>query len=128
MPNHMYNVLRMSGKGHTIDLILESIKTKDNCIDFDKIVSIPDDIKEWYQEEDNWYGWNLEHWGTKWNSFDSELINNSLIRFTTAYTPPLPVIAKLSKLFKTVEFTLIYFEEINDIQNIIVYKNGKRKT
>jgi hypothetical protein len=122
MPNNMFNVLRLTGKESIIAQILKDIKTEDNFIDFEKIIPIPN--IDWYNSKDNWYKWNIQNWGTKWNSYDSKQLNN-VIYFTTAYSSPFPIIEQLSKLYKTVKFTLIYFEESNDIQDIVVYKNGK---
>ena len=40
----------------------------------------------------NWYDWRVENWGTKWNSYDFELDDESKsklqVRFLTAWCPP----------------------------------------
>jgi hypothetical protein len=56
---------------------------------------------------DNWYDWSLQNWGTKWNCSDA-FINESGMSFTTAWSPPLPVIAVLAKkLNKDLRMTYI---------------------
>lgn len=57
------------------------------------------------EEEENWYDWNVEHWGTKWDANDPLIAeyfehgkgtppNQSFITLTfeTAWSPPLPFI------------------------------------
>jgi len=71
----------------------------------------------------NWYDWNVTNWGTKWDVAvhddkeysDTELVeeteNSLAYRFNTAWSPPVPAIAKLSEQYPTVTFTLSYEEE-----------------
>lgn len=44
----------------------------------------------------DWYDWSWANWGTKWNSYDGSLGDDGM-SFYTAWEPPIPVIAKLSK-------------------------------
>jgi hypothetical protein len=71
----------------------------------------------------NWYDWNVTNWGTKWDVAvrdndkypDTELMeeteNSLAYRFNTAWSPPMPAIAKLSEQYPTLVFTLSYEEE-----------------
>ena len=43
----------------------------------------------------DWYDWNCKNWGTKWNSYDVELMSPGVLQFDTAWDAPHPVIAKL---------------------------------
>ena len=87
----------------------------------------PNDEKAWFQSN-NWYDWNVRNWGTKWDvaSTDEEIYSEtSLIdegiddnqkyflvyRFDTAWSPPIPVIEKLSKQYPSLKITLDYEEE-----------------
>lgn len=45
-----------------------------------------------------WYDWCIEHWGTKWNAYAIEAEGRE-IRFSTAWSPPLPVIERLAREF-----------------------------
>ena len=62
-----------------------------------------------------WWGWCVANWGTKWNAYsvgEPELLSDrTTIRFNTAWLPALPVVARLSELFPSVELTLRYFDE-----------------
>lgn len=46
----------------------------------------------------NWYGWNVEHWGTKWNAYCFERISDTEVEFQTAWSAPHPVIEALAMM------------------------------
>jgi hypothetical protein len=50
----------------------------------------------------DWYGWSVENWGTKWNSYDFCLVSQDpdklVIRFDTAWSVPMPIFQKLLEL------------------------------
>jgi len=61
------------------------------------------------------YEWCLKNWNTKWNACNVELNDNIeegilTYYFDTAWTPPLPVIKKMSEMFPELKFELRYFE------------------
>jgi hypothetical protein len=58
----------------------------------------------------NWYNWNIENWGTKWNASDV-YISDGVIDFETAWSPAEPVIASLAKRFPEVTFIHDYVEQ-----------------
>jgi len=114
MPNHCYNEIQIvSDKG------LESIRklivnenqvpleeqTQLNgdtqLIDFNLVVPQPDDV--------DWYEWNCANWGTKWNAYECEILQDCNgeytdmleIKFTTAWCPPEAWVKRLAeKLFE----------------------------
>ena len=71
----------------------------------------------------DWYEWRGRrskngycdgHWGTKWNALCCAPVNGAtdtqaLIAFSTAWSPPRPVIVELSKTFPKLTFTLKYW-------------------
>ncbi len=75
------------------------------------------------ETEYNWYVFNNREWGTKWDigmsdgnkycetSLDHEDETSLTYRFSTAWSPPLPVIETLSKQYPKLEMTLEYEEE-----------------
>jgi len=141
MPNDTYNVLYLEDTKDNITLKEaiydylsfihdEKTNTVETNLDFDKIIKMPDDLKnlparlgsvgeeelrEKYRQNaekygySNWYEWAVANWGTKWNSYDGHLIDTSL-SFYTAWSPPLPVIKELSKLTGKV-FVLDYVDK-----------------
>ncbi len=71
----------------------------------------------------NWYDWNVRHWGTKWDvavRHDEEYPETELYeedettlayKFNTAWSPPMPAIQRLSQQYPTLNFNLSYEEE-----------------
>jgi hypothetical protein len=54
-----------------------------------------------------WYSWSREKWGTKWNSYSCERINDGMFDFETAWNGVPNLIYKISKMFPEVKF---YYE------------------
>lgn len=64
----------------------------------------------------NWYDWQLAHWGTKWNSYDHFLMDeedeeNELFGFSTAWSHPIPIMESLSIKFPTIKFSVRFADE-----------------
>lgn len=113
MPNHVTNNIRISVRDMGLKEFLAKIKGECDVIDFQTIIPPPDHPAykaEGLTAEDrkanpdtNWYDWNVEHWGTKWNAYSQSLESQwdggdcceVEIRFDTAWAPPLPVIEAL---------------------------------
>lgn len=75
----------------------------------------------------NWYNWNIENWGTKWNAYNQPDNRNTdnIIFFQTAWNCPNKVIERLSKMFPDVEFEIAWADEnIGYNIGIIKLKNG----
>jgi len=64
---------------------------------------------------DNWYDWQVNNWGTKWDL--KELVANELddyqctLVFQTAWCPPEPIVDKLREMFPDLEFYGVWIEE-----------------
>lgn len=50
-----------------------------------------------------WYDWCQKNWGTKWSAYETRLFDADTLTFTSANTPPEPVLARLSKMYPDVE-------------------------
>jgi hypothetical protein len=107
MPNHVTNKIEFYGEKENIKKVLELINGEDECIDFNKIIPTPDNIyqgnlgeeKRRLYGKNNWYDWNIDNWGTKWNAYSSWLdAENNVIYFDTAWSSPTPVLDALAKL------------------------------
>ena len=136
IPNHVKNVIKISKlKKDDIDIILNLIasplsedRPTEYAIDFDKIIPEPRDESECPDEYKvnkeshieslkdrpwfNWYKWHIDHWGTKWGAYDCYTkIGKTWIMlvFSTAWTPPMPIISKLPVL--GYEITARYADE-----------------
>jgi Ferredoxin-like domain in Api92-like protein len=53
----------------------------------------------------SWYEWSIQHWGTKWNACDPEIIDEGSYRiditFNTAWSAPMPIFKALKATFPT---------------------------
>ena len=115
MPNHVRNVVSFSGKD--VYSIIDLVNTNEQ-FDFEKIISMPDDIvKSNLSSEDmqksngkNWYNWSIDNWGTKWNAYDSEFGGTGVV-FSTAWSCPMPVFEKLSAMFSETTIHVEYADE-----------------
>lgn len=95
MPNWVRSELAISGERAELDRFIELARNdnyyheeedpKDRVtfFDFGKFMPRPS------EEADNWYDWNCENWGTKWNAKFVELDNDCeeliIYRFETAW-------------------------------------------
>ena len=132
MPNNVRHVAEFSGKQEDVDFLLGILKTDENDdgkqwtlhIDFNNIIPQPKSLfggPIGREEEErtrgwNWYDWNNENWGTKWNAYSTEKDGNTL-RFDTAWASPTPVMKKLHEICAKyhVVCTITYADE--DIGN-----------
>lgn len=65
----------------------------------------------------DWYSWAWVNWGTKWNAKHAQISVNRPaqghieITFETAWSPPIPVIAKMVEMFPALSFNFSSQEE-----------------
>ena len=142
MPNWCRNRVTVFGKEEDISKISEIFSDKKSI--FDHIKKSPDwkrlpnekgefpklrqelnkDGSVFYEtydfpdgkNDDRWYHWNIQNWGTKWDitadsvdmeSYDSEQLE---IEFSTAWSPPEPICKKLRQMFPDLSFSWFYDE------------------
>jgi len=58
----------------------------------------------------DWYGWQTENWGTKWNACEVFELDEGF-EFQTAWSTPFEILRKLSKLFPDVEIEVRFSDE-----------------
>jgi len=83
-----------------------------------------EDLKEYY--ESSWYEWNTTYWGCKWDASEVELDeygSEKHFRFATPWSPPLPVLAELSRQYPELEIELDWEEE-QGFGGTFVFTNG----
>ena len=142
MPNWCRNRVTVFGKEEDISKISEIFSDKKSI--FDHIIKSPDwkrlpnekgefpklrqelnkDGSVFYEtydfpdgkNDDRWYHWNIQNWGTKWDitadsvdmeSYDSEQLE---IEFSTAWSPPEPICKRLREMFPESSFSWFYDE------------------
>lgn len=117
MPNHVYQKIRVRDQNNKNNLreLKKKILNKNNELDFNLIIPQPENIfKGNLGEEElkmcqennrpNWYHWNQEFWGTKWNAYSTQISKNKddILEFTflTAWSIPKPIVEKLFEFFQ----------------------------
>lgn len=87
MPNWCDNAATLTSSKEKVDALVAVLEDKDNQQVFQHLRPRP------ASEEDNWYEWNCNNWGTKWDisvidwdRYDDETV---WISFETAWAPPL---------------------------------------
>jgi len=83
------------------------------------------------------YEWCSENWGTKWGICRAELTdeytwelegeerNDLNYSFETAWSPPCPLVVRMSVLFPSLTFELRYFESGGGFNGLFVCEKGK---
>ena len=124
MPNNCYNKVSIYGK--EASKIASELESEETVFDFSKVLPEPDydkvEVKSTFPKEDEkddfrmpkWWDWRVQNWGTKWNSYDDhvEIVDDDEVEYTfsTAWSPPEPVIHKLRELYPDVSITAFYDE------------------
>jgi hypothetical protein len=99
MPNHITNIINAPKE------VLDSLLNNEGEVDFNNIIPMPKD------QEDNWYAWSCENWGTKWNAYDTYRIDDDQITFNTAWSAPIPFFEALSEKFPEYLIEVTYADE-----------------
>ena len=141
MPNHIKNIVDFSDFSTNQfkkiqdeicgDEILDDGEKR--LFDFLKIIPAPDHLI--YPLEDyastkhplNWYNWNREHWGTKWNSYDLSDWKKQRISFYTAWNMPDPIFKALSLKYPKSKIEVSFADEdIGRNCGMAIYRAGVR--
>jgi hypothetical protein len=130
MPNWCSNTLQISGDKEQLEMFKQKSISKsamdvdiflmDGCIPMPEELAICEDITPEENAQriakygyDNWYFWRLENWGSKWDAHESyieEDENGLTINFDTAWSPAIPYIKQVAKMFPDLIFDLYFME------------------
>lgn len=94
----------------------------DHFPDFEKVITPPENIfrgdlgkeeKEMCTREGrpNWLDFNIENWGSKWNSFSCQKEDDNIFTFETAWNGVPLIVSAMSSLFPDVTFKYEYSDE-----------------
>src|SRR5437016_3667433 len=108
VPNWCDNRLAIRGAPELVMELVELVEG-DGVFDFQRLVPMPDKIREGGAHQagglgnglPGWYQWSVENWGVKWNAWDVTRrgygrTGRVRYRFFTAYKPPWPVFNALA--------------------------------
>lgn len=120
MPNHVTTELR-APKG-----VLDSLAGENGAVDFNTVLPMPGEDSPTFTATKTefapgivGYGfdgyspmdWARQHWGSKWNAYDIDRVNDTTVRFDTAWSHPEPVITALSLKFPDAPIDVKYADE-----------------
>ncbi len=96
--------------------------------DFNKVLPMPESVKKTigdYGFSPEWYVWSVENWGTKWNSYSHEQVDNSAYMFETAWSGVPKIIETISKRFPDVLLKYEFSDEDTGCNTgVYEFKNG----
>ena len=118
---------------------------REEIIDFNDYVPYPNELP--YNK--GGYEWCIKNWGTKWNAIEPRLTEDEkyykyteedigepidewqtrkvIIDFTTAWSPPTPVVIAMSRQFPKLVFELRFEEQGMQFQGVFVAEAGEIK-
>ena len=137
MPNWFYFSVNVSGAKKDVEQFVENVKgsekfeTEGREFDFNHFIPQPENIfrenisGDKKKELDavsvpNWYDWNNQNWGTKWNAnVESAFCISSVEGFpmeyeyelATAWAFPTSVMRKMIEMYPNLDFTIVGEEE-----------------
>ena len=141
MPNWFYFSLNVSGEKKDVEQFVENVKgsekfeTEGREFDFNHFVPQPENLyrdnlstdKEKELESQglpNWYRWNNENWGTKWNAvcedFEQHDFPSVTYNLRTAWAFPNQVIAKMIDMYSPKLAFIITGEEESNAYGVHV--------
>lgn len=119
MPNHVTHKIEWKDESGISDAIFDAV-CPDGKFDFETLIPQPAHVYRGgissVDEQDfhiNWFSWNTENWGTKWNCYDQTCgVKDGVgwIEFDTAWSIPYPIISAFCNKFQ-IPFTHSYFDE-----------------
>ena len=123
MPNYCENVVIINGKESDLTTIFEA------KLSFQKLYPRP------AEKDEDWYDWNCEHWGTKWDINEDDItitLNQNEVGgfeieadFVTAWAPPIAFFKYLTKQMTHLQVRLKYYEGGMDFCGETIFANGK---
>ena len=136
MPNWCSNLLLIKSENKDLLEYLAQVWTpsndSDNGFSLELIIPMPDELRTTTSPTQpgqkhiaremtkkygypDWYEWAIKNWGTKWDIDPKELTvslqsDNLKMTFLTAWSPPIPVLMELTRIYK-VEIETIFLDE-----------------
>lgn len=116
MPNNVKNIITFKGRPEDVEAVKAAIKGENYSsfgdpigIDFNSIVRQPEGL----EDDDKWYVWRIENWGTKWNAYDGVPgDNDNQLVFCTANACPFPIYNQIALICgNKVSFHVGYADE-----------------
>ena len=108
MPNWVYNKVVVSGGTlETRTNFAKSVRVEDNPFSLNAVIPMPAD-------EEDWYNWNVQNWGTKWDTSETSVTEEDEkieYYFNTAWSPPMHAFDKIVAENPDLDFLIVFEEE-----------------
>ena len=116
MPNHISNVLTITGEKTDIKKLIQKVRGKKSDFSFESFFPMPEHIDpNESSAAPAWYDWRVANWGTKWDCYEVSSISmegdSIILSFQTAWSTPVPAFIKLSTLFPDVTIVCEFADE-----------------
>jgi hypothetical protein len=117
MPNHVTTIVQAAPK--VLQRIL-SVEDGEQAVNFKTIIPMPDTVfqgelssedEQKYPGDLNWYDWSINHWGTKWNAYETVIIDDDKLSFQTAWSAPWPIFEEWSRQCPEEVMTIAFADE-----------------
>lgn len=106
MPNHVINHVRVSGENAAVLMkkyFTTDKKTGVEEFDFEIIIPTPEGADP--------YKFHCDNWDTKWNAYNQNITTYTEFSFQTAWSTPIKIFEKLSKLEPRLTFDITFADE-----------------
>ena len=131
MPNWCSNSITISGSTDTLEPLWEEANKEGSGL-LQAMVPMPKELEGTTapSEGDNWYGWRVNNWGTKWElceyhgvdrkylTLNSEGESTITFAFESAWSPPINALAHWLEKNEECQATLSYYEGGCDFMGI----------
>lgn len=130
MPNWCHNRVRVHGEAGELRRLTSHVRGVDHeskplAFSLEKIQPTPPALLK----GDAWHDWRLEHWGTKWETWNVSATHAQddcfEVEFCTAYVPPLAALRTLSGEFPDLTIEVVYSEPNCEIAGKCVLRRGR---
>lgn len=113
MPNHVTHKMQFlneAARSLAMEIKLRPRKEDAELLDFNMFIPEPE-----YVGKEDWYGWRIAHWGTKWGAYSCtdfyEEDGYPTIKFDTAWSTAVPVWEKLAEMYPDATIVIYYADE-----------------
>lgn len=113
-------LIRKDGAWEVTDLTVRQAEMRDYEVYRGSYMTTEDGVTYTEPEMDeagliDWYTWNFDNWGTKWDASDAEVDRidekNLHIYFMTPWSPPKPVVHAMQEQYPDLTISMEYDEE-----------------
>lgn len=126
MANYCSNSLSIRGTQKDLENFQNNIKVNDK--------GNPEIIETYWPRPENigddWYGWSITNWGSKWSDCFTEQTTQAhegflAYNFESAWSPPIEAITNISTLFPDLVFVMSWIEESMSFYGAMAARNGE---